>query len=215
MKIVILPTLLLLSLGSSSCTVANAHRMMVSQGQTSTDILYEEILDNVAMLRAAPGALPWHITVTKGSSSSQGTAAVPFSYGWPNITHSLGLSASYQQQTSWDITPFDDPDFLRVAIRKYNEIKEQGWIQEGRRPPTTPGVEGNYKGHYVWVDAKNYDKLTEVALKLLDAEQTEKSPPSGGGGGSSGGHKIKGISPKIQAKIMAPSPGNQMLIRPQ
>jgi len=193
-----------------SCTSVQSQRMLLAQGRTITNIQYEEVMDNLAMARRVPGILPWHLSLTKGSVSAQNTVTPSFSTVWPTISHTLGLSATYQQQHGWDVVPFDDPIFLRAAIKLYAEHANDPWINEGKPPAGREAFTAHDGSYYIWVDAKDVSHLTSLSLALLDAEKTHG--PSATPGGTAGGGKT--ISPKMMSKILAPSGGQQMLINP-
>jgi hypothetical protein len=117
----VLPALLLLPCG---CTTVQLERSTARQAATWTDLQYKQVLDNVALACASPGALP-HFAVA-GSGVTQvtdsATAADVFApfYFPGNSNAAPGAGAGRQVSAQWDLAPVTDPDKLegiRCAFR--------------------------------------------------------------------------------------------------
>jgi hypothetical protein len=128
------------------------------------------VLDNIAMFRQAPGSLPWHITITQGSSAVTDAVTPNFTYSWPTIAHTFGISGSRNWQDNWTMVPLSDDEKLRLCKRR---------IRQNAPHLGPPGsFSGHFRSSYVWVspnDAKDLANLTFEVLK-------EGKPPKKEGG---------------------------------
>src|SRR5260370_24576611 len=61
-----LVVVVLVALAASGCTQIQLRRSTLSQARTQTDLQYQQVLDNLATVAAAPEALPWHLKLTGG-----------------------------------------------------------------------------------------------------------------------------------------------------
>jgi hypothetical protein len=170
--------ILLVALGVPACTSYQLQRSTLAQGRTWTEIEYEMVLDNIAMFRQAPGSLPWHITITQGSSAVTDTVTPNFNYSWPTIAHTFGITGSHNLQDNWTLVPLSDDGKLGRLQRIYQENSAASWIHEGVGPPGS--FSGHFRSSYVWVGASDAGKLAVLTFKVLKAvgpPKTEAGAP--------------------------------------
>jgi hypothetical protein len=162
------------------CTSLQLKRSTLAQGKTLTELQYEMVLDNLAMFRQAPDALPWHLKIAQGSIAINDSLNPSFSYNWPVISHTLSLSGTRSWQDSWTVTPLVNNKFLKQLQNIYNNSCRAEWIHEGFGPPDSFG--GHFRQTYIWVGRENVKDLTDITLKVLhtqvDADK-EASPQLG------------------------------------
>jgi hypothetical protein len=76
-------------------TVHTLQGSTLSQGQTSTDIVVQMVLDNLAVSYASEQkTLPWHIKITQGSVGVTDTINPTASVAWSPTTKTLQLNGS-------------------------------------------------------------------------------------------------------------------------
>lgn len=105
---------------AAGCTHVQLQIGTVNQASTMTDLLYQQVLDNIAMFVDNPYAIPWQLTPIVGNVQVQDTAqASPqftFAPTGRSLTSVLGLQGSRQLQEGWTLAP---------AV--YNTISSSGW----------------------------------------------------------------------------------------
>src|SRR4051794_3835710 len=120
--------LLLTTALSGGCTHRQLRRSTLSQAQTITDIQYDQVLTNLAMVRANPDVLPYFAVVGTGGTgvSDQGTASTELEWDTMTLARKMfGLNASRQVEEQWTMAPLVNPDKLR-AIRSAYQLVVHG-----------------------------------------------------------------------------------------
>jgi hypothetical protein len=168
--------MLLVALGVSGCTSYQLQRNTLAQGRTWTEIQYEMVLDNIAMFRQAPGSLPWHITITQGSSAVTDSVTPNFTHTWPTIAHTFGISGSRNWQDNWTVVPLADDAKLRALQKIYQTNSAAYWIHDGMGTPGS--FSGHFRSSYVWVSPSDAKELADLTFKVLK----EGKPPKKGAG---------------------------------
>src|SRR4249919_2343563 len=115
------------------------------------------VLDNIAMVRRAPGSLPWHMTITLGSSAVQDTVTPSFMYSWPTIAHTFGISGSRFWQDNWTVVPLSDGKQLKALQEIYQARSAASWIHDGTGPAGS--FSGHFRSSYVWVSPSDAGEL--------------------------------------------------------
>lgn len=123
--------ILLVAIGVSGCTSYQLQRNTLAQGRTWTEIQYEMVLDNIAMFRQAPSSLPWHIQIAQGSSAVTDAVTPNFTYSWPTIAHTFGITGSRNWQDNWTVVPLSDDTKLLQLQKIYQENSAASWIHDG------------------------------------------------------------------------------------
>ncbi len=135
------------------------------------------VLDNIAMFRQVPGSLPWHITITQGSSAVTDAITPNFTYSWPTIAHTFGISGSRNWQDNWTVVPLSDHAKLKALQTIYQANSAASWIYNGMGAPGS--FSGHFRSSYVWVGPSDAGKLAKLTFKVLEAVP----PPKKGEGG--------------------------------
>jgi hypothetical protein len=152
----------------TGCTSMQLKKSTIAQGQTLTDLEYTMFLDNIAMQKQLPGALPWHLKVTQGSIGINDSVSPSFTYTWgSSLSRALGLSASRGWQESWTVVPEIDSGHLYNLQKVYAKYANTNWIQDGFPAIGTPS--GHYGTKTVWVKPQDIGKLTDAVIDVLVA----------------------------------------------
>jgi hypothetical protein len=127
MRITMSIALVLACISFTGCTSMQLKRSTLAQGQTLTDLEYTVVLDNIAMQRQMPGALPWHLKVAQGSIGIDDGIDGSFTYNWESglgslINRSLGVTGGRNWDESWTVVPEIDSLHLRNLQTAYSQI---------------------------------------------------------------------------------------------
>lgn len=165
--------------GLSGCTSLQLQRNTLAQGRTWTEMQYGMVLDNLAMFRQSPGALPWHLTISQGSTAVNDTLMSNFSHVWPTIMNTFGFTGTRGLQDNWTVVPVSDEKRLSNLRRIYNANCNVAWIHNGSGPRGC--FSGHFRSSYVWVNSSDVENLTNVTLQVLKATEPPKdtSKPPG------------------------------------
>lgn len=166
--------LLLVMLAASGCTSYQLQRNTLAQGRTWTEIQYEMVLDNIAMFREAPNSLPWHITLSQGSTAVSDSIMPMTTHTFPTIAHTFGISGSRLLQDNWTVIPVSDEPTLRNLRRVYQNNRGESWIHDGAGAPGSFG--GHFRSHYVWVSFTDADKLADLTFSVLKKGEVPPKP---------------------------------------
>ena len=128
------------------CTNRQLARSMVSQASTVMDIEYQMVLDNIAMFKCNPAALPWHVRINDGVvqvNDQVGLESLGVQWGAsPNFTRGPRALRSITEQWGADaitnprivkklqdvyreaigLPPEPDPDFFEAAVQIRSEL---------------------------------------------------------------------------------------------
>lgn len=169
MKIPTLIPLILVCLCFTGCTSMQLKRSTIAQGQTLTDLEYTMVLDNIAMQRQLPGALPWHLKVTQGSVQIDDNISGGFAYNWggPFFSRTLNVDGGRGWQESWTVVPEVDSAHLSALQTAYSKYVNAPWILNGPPPPLA--ICGHYGPGCVWVKSSDIAQLTQATLDVLSA----------------------------------------------
>ena len=164
-----LPLIALLALPLTGCTSLYLKNSTSAQGQTVTDLRYQMILDNLAMLRYMPGALPSHIAIGGGTVTVTDSVSPRADFVLEGVSQALGISGTHSQQQVWNIAPHNNPVLLEKVRQLYQANTNAAWLGTGR--PPKGALTGRYKSTLVWVAPENVSELTKFTLELLRKEQ--------------------------------------------
>ena len=101
----------------SGCTAAQLARNTVTQAHSHTDIVYRQVLDNLAASECNPEVLPHFSVVGTGGTLVIDDANANLGLAWDAssfIGTTLGLGASRSFEDGWTLAPVVDPDKLRA-----------------------------------------------------------------------------------------------------
>jgi hypothetical protein len=106
----------------SACATSQLNRSTVATGRTATDIIYSMVLDNVALAKQLPGALPWHIKITQGTITINDSVTPTLGYmSAAAITRSIQLASTQSAQVSWTVVPVVDKPTLGTLQTYYQK----------------------------------------------------------------------------------------------
>lgn len=150
-----------------SCTSVALKKSTVATGDTLTDLEYEMVLDNVALTRALPGALPWGLKLTQGSVALADTVTPSFNIMWSPTSRTAAIEGSRGWTESWTTVPVIDHDQVESLREVYKNAANADWIQSGI--PTELGVPvGRYGTQIAWVRKADIGNLTDLVLTVFD-----------------------------------------------
>jgi hypothetical protein len=128
------------------------------------------VLDNVALQRAEPGALPWGIKLSQGSVTISDNVQPSFAFTWPATSRTLSINASRNQSLSWTTVPVVDHDQLLTLRDVYKAAAGDTWILDG--PPREIGAPtGRYRTNIVWVKKEDVARLSDLTLQVLTSQK--------------------------------------------
>ena len=126
------------------------------------------VLDNIAMVRSHPGALPWGVKLAQGSVTIRDNLESLFAITWPFTRRTAEVFGSRYWTESWTTVPVVDADQLNGLQAIYANSAYAPWIQAG--VPTEAGAPtGHYGLEIVWVRSKDIGELTKLTLQVLRA----------------------------------------------
>ncbi|HEY4112914.1 MAG TPA: hypothetical protein VGM17_02535 [Rhizomicrobium sp.] len=158
--------LISVSLALASCATSELRDMSADQAATVTDFEYRMVLDNIAMFRAQPASLPWHVTLSAGTAQVDESVNPSFSYAWSPVTRTLGLSGTADVTVNWTLQPVTNDEQLGALRDAYRNAAGRDFSQifeEGSAAPSS-GPYGHYGSEYVW--PKDFDRFVQLILAL-------------------------------------------------
>lgn len=119
----------LIVLATSGCTSSALKHHTLSMAATLTDLQYQQVLNNIAMFKVHPFALPSEVRVVTGTATllDKFSAGPKFTYGVgkPN-GQELDASGERDWTATWGLTPVSTPDDLRRLQLLYRFAVAQG-----------------------------------------------------------------------------------------
>ncbi len=127
--------LVVVALMTTGCTDTQLRITTVNQHATLTDLHYDMVLRNLAMMAKNPEVLPWHTNITQGAAqiADAGTAHLGLLWNWyyivknnffqPNPTASVSRTI-VQQWTTNPIVYGDGLRLIKIAYRRAFSIDE-------------------------------------------------------------------------------------------
>jgi len=110
----------------AGCASVQLKQNTLAQGRTLTDMEYTMVLDNVAMFRQRPGALPWHLKFTQGSVAIQDNVGGSLNYSWGSgVSRMPGFSAQIGSVETWNVVPETNTNHLALLRKKYLERRQR------------------------------------------------------------------------------------------
>ncbi|SFH73353.1 hypothetical protein [Planctomicrobium piriforme] len=193
--------------GLSGCTHLQLSRSAVKQSESVTDLIYQQILDNLALFHCQPDALAHFAVVGTGGTAVNDHGEAGLELEWDPfsiVREQLGLSGFREIQEQWTLAPIVNPEKLR-AIRcvfqivangvstdpeadtllqsflgdNYFEWLPQGWYGVGCRKdvPRDALYVGHYGHKFVWVKCGSLDALTRLTIVVLNIATLDPNPP--------------------------------------
>jgi hypothetical protein len=167
----------LLAANLMGCTAMQLEHSTVAHANTFSDIMYKVALDNVAMFKANEGAVPSQIVITQGTISIIDSAAPSFSYAWPFISRTAGISASRTWDESWSVVPVTESTALGTLRDIYKKCA-RGELEECKTWPdfssVVPGnalLFGNYGTQFVSVKPGEFQQFGDFVMRVMKAAE--------------------------------------------
>jgi hypothetical protein len=107
---------LALLLGLSGCSERYLRFATVSQASTLSELQYKMVLENLAALQDRPGILPWHVSISGGTTQATDIGEAQVFFGLNSAYGASGTRSIVQQ---WGFNPVTDPDALRLLQIAY------------------------------------------------------------------------------------------------
>jgi hypothetical protein len=120
------------------CTHIQLRKHASQQHRTTTDLVQQQVMDNIAKLAADPSAWPQYSGIAEGVTQltdlGEGTAGLKWN-ARSIVEESLGLKASRALQENWRMQPVNDASRLRAMWAVYHHAIY------GTLPPPTYGYD--------------------------------------------------------------------------
>jgi len=160
---------------------------------TLPDLQYQQVMDNLAMIVANPGLLPYlavagqgSIQVTEGRTSSLGLNMAPKTF----TSGVFGLGASQNVTGTWSLGTITSPEKIRSMQTAYQRAVRgsaqgdpaYGWLKIGCKKdvPKHASYVGRHGQVFVWVMPDEIAGLSDLTLTIMDIATREDmvSPPA-------------------------------------
>lgn len=116
-------------LSSTGCLHTALQKTTVTQASTVTDLRYQQVLDNLAMLAHNPAMMPYYAVITSGLAQVDDTFGGNGSvtWGWAagaggSNSQTLGLTGQRNRLGNWSIDPLHDPERLKAMQCVYQAV---------------------------------------------------------------------------------------------
>jgi hypothetical protein len=167
----------------------NQQLRLATARTTSTlpDIHYQQVMDNLALIAANPGFLPYLAVTGQGSIqvTNGGNAAFPASLAPGGFTSWLpSLGTSRNVTGTWNLGTITNPEKIREMQAVYQNALQGsvlgspscGWLHVGtkRDVPRKPCYVSHHGPVYAWVMPEGISGLSDVALTILDIATREE-----------------------------------------
>ncbi len=153
---------------------------------TLPDLHYQQVMDNLALIAANPGFLPYLAVAGQGSIqvTNGGNAAFPASLA-PGLSAWWlpSLGASRNVTGTWNLGTITSPEKIREMQSVYQSAVQNGaagspsggWLHAGtkREVPRKACYVSHHGAVYVWVMPEGISGLSELALEILDIATRE------------------------------------------
>jgi hypothetical protein len=157
---------------------------------TLPDLRYQQVVDNLAMIAANPGYLPYlavagqgSVQVTDGGSSNLGLNLAP--NAWTTAAPAFG--ATRNVTGTWSLGTITSPEKLRAMQAAYRHVIERSvagdpayqWLHVGEKRMVGKRALfiGARDGKFVWVAADGIAGLSDLTLTIMDIATREDIDP--------------------------------------
>jgi hypothetical protein len=163
---------------------ATSHTM-----STLPDMHYQQVMDNLALIAANPGFLPYLAVVGQGSIqvTSGGNAAFPASLAVGAAWWLPSTAVSLNVTGTWNLGTITSPEKIREMQAAYQSAvhgsalggPSAGWLHVGtkREVPSRACYVSHHGAIYVWVMPHEISGLSDLALTILDIATREEVVP--------------------------------------
>ncbi|MGE0225411.1 MAG: hypothetical protein AB7F35_30085 [Acetobacteraceae bacterium] len=191
----------LLMLATAGCSAEHLRDMTIAATATLSDLQYQMVLDNLAMMSVNPELIPWHAKLDSGTVQLNDEVRTEVGVGaaqWGRLADWIQgramLVPRRQRTQQWDILPVTSPRELRDLQAAYQKalgytvgqglLKDldvpTGWFGKGTQEdmPEDAAFSGHYRNRYVWVmpdKVESLSKLTLIVLAIVEIKSGERS----------------------------------------
>lgn len=112
---------LLIGMFVCGCQHTHLRSLTLKQASTITDLQYQQVVENLALVSVNPDALPHFAIPTGGQSQVDTAGTASFDQSWPDLTRVLHLEGQRATSGFWSLEPVNDTDKLlrmQCAYRK-------------------------------------------------------------------------------------------------
>jgi hypothetical protein len=186
--ILFLPTVLFVP--ATGCMHQQLQFIAGRTANTLPDLQYQQVMDNLAMIAANPGFLPYLAVAGQGSIqvTDGGTSSLSLNLAPKTLTSGIfGLGASRNITGTWSLGTITSPEKIRGMQTAYQQAvrgSAQGdpayiWLKIG----CTKDVHqhASYVGHhgqvFVWVMPDGIAGLSELTLAIMDIATRQDMVP--------------------------------------
>jgi hypothetical protein len=205
MRVLSFTIALCLAFMQAGCTHRQLAHNTITQANTHTDIIYRQVLNNLAAAECNPDVLPHFSVVGTGGTLVIDSANTNLGLTWDAFGFtgaSLGLGADRAFEDGWTLAPVTNPDKLR-AIRSFYQLTTRGqttdsegyellqaylgptperhvrhgWYGSGRKKnvPKNACYVACCGDRYVWVTADGLEGLSQMSLAVLNIATVDAS----------------------------------------
>lgn len=200
--------LVCLTIAPVGCIHRQLARNTVTQANTHTDIIYRQVMNNLAASECNPDVLPHFSVIGTGGTLVIDSGNTNLGLDWDAFGFtgaSLGVGADRSFEDGWTLAPVTNPDKLR-AIRSFYQLTtrgqtsdahgyqllrtylgtdpeqqvRQGWYGTGckKNVPKDACYVACCGDRYVWVTASGLEGLSQMSLTVLNIATIEASAPA-------------------------------------
>ncbi|OAI41502.1 hypothetical protein AYO40_00265 [Planctomycetaceae bacterium SCGC AG-212-D15] len=180
----------------SGCEAAQLRNKTVRQAATLSDLQYKQVLDNLAMFQADPGAMPFYLLTPAGVTTIQQTVTPSGSINWDYTfigtlgrfaqhadKKSLALMLNQQDIGTWNTIPTYFPENLKVMQCAYRKAighvnpDDEVFLQAFFFPSKTVVTHGPTGTHIETTTPTSYSVVNiPLAPEQLPAPKTSEPP---------------------------------------
>jgi hypothetical protein len=157
---------------------------------TLPDLQYQQVMDNLAMIAANPGYLPYLAVAGQGAVqvTDEGTSSLALTMAPKALTSGLfGLGASRNITGTWSLGTITSPEKIRGMRTVYQRAVHgavQGdaaydWLKVGNRNDVLKQASyvGQHGQVFVWVPPEGIAGLSDLTLAIMDIATREDLVP--------------------------------------
>ncbi len=185
-------SLVLVALGLGSLAGCMHDQLRYTARRTSRtlpDLQYQQVIDNLALIAANPGYLPYLAVVGQGAVqvTDSGNSSLSLTMAPRTFTSTiLGFAATRNVTGTWSVGTVTSPEKLRQMQLIYRQAAgralagdpSEAWLHVGcrRDVPRDAVYVGRHGKVFVWVDQEGIDGLSGLTLRIMDVATREDTP---------------------------------------
>ena len=186
-----IPFLSIMLLLASGCMNQQLQFSTRRTANTLPDLQYQQVMDNLAMIAANPGFLPYLAVAGQGSIqvTDGGTSSLSLNLAPKTLTSGIfGLGASRNITGTWSLGTITSPEKIRCMQTAYQRAvggsaqgdPSYGWLKIGCKKDVHKHA--SFVGHngkvFVWVMPDGIAGLSDLTLTIMDIATREDMVPA-------------------------------------